>query len=115
MIVGIDAFVAIPFARLRKENKAFRFALIKIINVCVNIGFNLFFLVLCPKIIAQNPDSLISLVYSEEIGVGYAFISNLIASSVTLLLLFPEIFRIKIALHITNSGNRPRRIRRRLV
>jgi len=95
-IVGLDAFTAIPFARLRKENKAFRFAMIKIINVSVNIGFNLFFLILCPRLIAQNPDSAISLVYSEDIGVGYAFISNLIASSITLLLLFPEIFRIKL-------------------
>ena len=94
-IVGLDAIAAIPFARLRKENKAFRFAMIKIINVCVNIGFNLFFLILCPRIIAQNPESIISLVYSEDIGVGYAFISNLIATSVTLLLLFPEIFGIK--------------------
>jgi O-antigen/teichoic acid export membrane protein len=95
IIIGIDAFTAIPFARLRKENKAFRFAMIKIINVTVNIGFNLFFLLLCPKLIAQNPDSFVTLVYSEDVGVGYAFISNMIASFVTLLLLFPEIFRIK--------------------
>jgi O-antigen/teichoic acid export membrane protein len=48
---------------------------------------------LCPKLIENNPDSIIRLVYSTEIGVGYVFISNLLASLVTLLLLLPEIFK----------------------
>jgi O-antigen/teichoic acid export membrane protein len=94
-IVGIDAFSAIPFARLRQQNRALRFTIIKIINVCVNIGFNLYFLVLCPYLSEHNPQSPLLSVYSENVGVGYAFISNLIATLVTLLLLLPEIVRIK--------------------
>lgn len=94
-IIGLDAFSAIPFAKLRQENKALRFTIIKIINICVNIGFNLFFLVLCPYIASKNPDSVILTFYSADVGVGYAFISNLIASIVTLILLLPDIIKIK--------------------
>ncbi len=63
------------------------------INIGFNIAFNLFFLLLCPKLIENKPDSVIRLVYSPEIGVGYVFISNLLSSVVTLLLLLPEIFK----------------------
>jgi O-antigen/teichoic acid export membrane protein len=94
IIVGADAFTAIPFAQLRQQNRAFRFAWIKIINVSVNIFFNFFFLLLCPYLLKHDPDSFINAVYDPSIGIGYAFISNLIASLVTLILLFPDIFKI---------------------
>jgi O-antigen/teichoic acid export membrane protein len=96
LIIGIDAFASIPFARLRQQNKAFRFAVIKVINVVVLIVLNVFFLWVCPWIAESNPDSLLLVFYSPEIGVGYAFISNLIASIVTLILLIPDIFKIRL-------------------
>jgi O-antigen/teichoic acid export membrane protein len=92
IIIGIDAFLAIPFARLRQKNKALKFAIIKIINVLTNIGFNFFFFLVCPRIYANNPDSLLLSAYDPSIGVGYAFISNLLASIITLILLVPEIW-----------------------
>lgn len=95
-IVGLDAISAIPFAKLRQQNKALRFVVIKVINVLINIGLNLFFLVYCPKIIAQNPDSIFQNIYNENIGVGYAFISNLIASIVSFMFLIPTIFTSKL-------------------
>ncbi|NTW24566.1 MAG: oligosaccharide flippase family protein, partial [Lentimicrobium sp.] len=77
------------------ENKPIRFALIKIANIVVNIGMNLFFILLCPYILSTHPDSgiagLIGKIYNPEIGVGYIFISNLIASVLTLVMLIPEI------------------------
>ena len=94
IIVGTDAFTSIPFARLRLQNRAFRFAWIKIINVVVNIFFNFFFLLFCPWFLKENPESSLALIYNADIGVGYAFISNLIASLVTLILLLPDIFKV---------------------
>jgi len=88
MIVGIDAFAAIPFARIRLYNRATRYALIRIAEVSVNIGLNLFFLYYCPHH-ADHP--LVSMLYRAEIGVGYVLISNLTASLVKLLLLSTEI------------------------
>lgn len=94
IILAIDAFTAIPFARLRLNNRPLKFAFVKLVNIGFNIGFNLFFLLLCPKIIENNPDSVLNAVYNRNIGVGYVFISNLLASFITLIMLFPEIFRI---------------------
>jgi len=96
VILGIDAFTALPFARLRLNNRPVKFAAVKVINIAFNIGFNLFFLSVCPKIFQNNPDSLIRIIYSPEIGVGYVFISNLLASLITLILLLPEIFRVSL-------------------
>jgi len=46
IIIGFDALTAIPFAYLRQQNKALKFALIKLINIIIFIGLNLFFLLL---------------------------------------------------------------------
>ena len=95
LIVALDAFTAIPFAWLRYKNRAVRFSVIKIINVSVNIGLNIFFLWLCPMVLEHNPESVLKAVYNPELGVGYVFVSNLVASIVTLILLLPVIFRFK--------------------
>jgi O-antigen/teichoic acid export membrane protein len=95
LIVALDAFTAIPFAHLRQKNKALRFSVIKVVNVLVNIGLNFFFLWLAPRMLAHNPDSWVKIVYDPEVGVGYAFIANLISSVITLILLIPDIFSIK--------------------
>ncbi|MEN8226963.1 MAG: oligosaccharide flippase family protein [Bacteroidota bacterium] len=88
LIVGIDAFTSIPFARIRLYNRAGKYAIIRIVEVSINIGLNLFFLYYCPK----HPESeLVSMVYSEEIGVGYVLIANLIASLSKIMLLSSEI------------------------
>ena len=95
IIVALDAFTAIPFAHLRQRNKALRFSILKIINVLVNVGLNFFFLWLAPKMLALNPDSWVRLVYDPTIGVGYAFIANLVSSGLTLILLLPDLFSVK--------------------
>ncbi len=98
-ILALDAFSAIPFARLRRQNKARRFTLVKLVNISSNILFNLFFLLLCPYLqrTAGSPVLLqiIDYVYTPSVGVGYVFISNLLASAVTMLFLVPEFRGIK--------------------
>ncbi len=90
-IIGFDALSAIPFARLRLEGKAIQFATIKFINIGLNIGFNLFFLLLCPYLINQGFTAF-EHIYNPDFQIGYIFISNLIASAATLLLLVPTYF-----------------------
>ena len=97
-IVSIDAFTSIPFARLRLDNRPIKFALIKMVNIGLNIGFNLFFLSLCPWILRNHPDFPLKDIYSPEIGVGYVFIANLLASLSTLVLLYKEIFRMRFSI-----------------
>jgi O-antigen/teichoic acid export membrane protein len=98
IILGCDAFSAIPFAKLRELGKPKRFAIIKSINIAINIGLNLFFIAFC-KNVYDAPESVfkpfVELVYNPTIGIGYIFISNLFASIITLLLLIPEIKAVK--------------------
>jgi O-antigen/teichoic acid export membrane protein len=89
--VALDAISSIPFARLRLESKPVRFAVLKSINIALSIALNLFWIYLCPKLLQANPDSLIRYVYNPSIGIGYAFLSYLVASSVTLLLFLPDL------------------------
>ncbi|MGZ8191095.1 MAG: lipopolysaccharide biosynthesis protein [Methylococcaceae bacterium] len=95
IILTLDAVAAIPFARLRAENRAFRFAGIKVAEILVTIALSLFFIVYCPKVYTENPHSwieqIISRLYQPSIGLGYIFIANLIASSFKFLLLAPQL------------------------
>ena len=68
--VGIDAFSSLPFSYLRYKKRPVRFAMLKFANIGLNIGLNLFFLVLCPWIWKQAPD-LISWFYDPGFGIGY--------------------------------------------
>lgn len=95
VIVALDAATSIPFAHLRLKGKAVRFASLKLVNIFFNIFFNLFFLSLCPYILKSNPESFIRLIYDPSFGVGYVFIANLLASVITLIMLIPEIRKIK--------------------
>jgi O-antigen/teichoic acid export membrane protein len=70
LIMLMDAAVAIPFARLRLEKKALRFALIKIINVIILVGLNFYFL---------------KVAYDPAINIGFVFLANLIANAFFLL------------------------------
>ncbi len=91
-IVGLDALAAIPYARLRAQNRPWRFAITRLTGIAVNIGLVLFFLLLCPWLIEHGPERikpLVNGVYSPDIGVGYVFIANLAATIITLLMLVP--------------------------
>jgi len=94
IIVGLDAISSIPLAKLRADNKAIKFVFVNFANIIVFVGLNLFFLAYClPKYNAGETNWLITNLYNPEIGVGYVFISNLIAVCVKFLLLLPEIFK----------------------
>ena len=90
--VAIDAFTNIPFAYLRFRRKAWTFAAIKLINIGVNIGLNLFFLLVCPAIMDSAPQ-LISWFYiplgGEAFGVGWIFLANVVSTLVVLACLVP--------------------------
>lgn len=91
IIVGLDAVSSIPLAKLRAENKALKFAVANFANIIVFVGLNLFFLAYCRPLYAEGTTNwLINTFYNPEIGVGYVFISNLIASVVKFMILIPE-------------------------
>ncbi|MBC7744893.1 MAG: polysaccharide biosynthesis C-terminal domain-containing protein [Flavobacterium sp.] len=91
-ILGLDAISSIPFVWLRYQNKALKFVSGKLLSIGVNIFFVLFFLVLCPYLLKNDPENFLLNLYNPGIGVGYVFISNLVASVVTLLFLYKELY-----------------------
>jgi len=94
MIIGFDALTAIPFAKLRQENKARKFAMLKLTNILINIGFNLLFFIIFPvwaKLDSGAGRILADTFYNPEIRVGYVFISNLLASAITFFVMIPDI------------------------
>ncbi|MDR2836640.1 MAG: oligosaccharide flippase family protein [Bacteroidales bacterium] len=93
-IIFLDAVISIPFAKLRIQNKASKFAIYKILNICFNIGFNIIFFALCPYLLEKNI-TFVSNFYKPEIGIGYIFISNLLGNIITFLMLIPEIIKVK--------------------
>lgn len=95
LIVAMDALTAIPFAKLREQNRPKRFAAIKIINIIINLGMNFFFFSLCKHAFENAPDSFFGNFYNPEIGIGYTFVAQLIANVVSFFFLIPELSRIR--------------------
>ncbi len=93
-LIGIDTLAVIPFAWLRFEHKALRFASLKLVNILVNVGLNYFFLWYCPLAMAGEfllGKAFIARIYDPELGKGYVFLSNLMANALYIPLLLPVI------------------------
>lgn len=83
-ILALDALVVLPFVWFRANEKPMRYAVIKIINVCINLGLNLFFFLVLPKWAVNS--EFWQPFWNPENKVAYVFISNLIASAATLVM-----------------------------
>ena len=93
-IVAFDALTALPFARLRLTNRPVKFAVLKTLNILVNIISLFFFLEVLPRLIDGGWD-LGNTFYDQTDRIKYVFIANFIASAIILLLLLPDYFKIK--------------------
>ena len=85
--VAIDAFMAIPFAYLRYLHRPIKFAMLKIINILLNIALNLLYLIVLPAL-KLNPFGI----YDEQftLDVAFVFYINLFCTCATLLMLWKE-------------------------
>ena len=87
IIVALDAITAVPFAKLRKNNQAKLFTVIKIANVCLNIGLNLFFLLVIPETALAISEKM----FGPQAGLlVWVLISNVLSSLLSLVLLLPQ-------------------------
>ncbi|MEW6701257.1 MAG: polysaccharide biosynthesis C-terminal domain-containing protein [Bacteroidota bacterium] len=74
-ILILDTLAIVPFASLRLERRAGKFTAIKLANILINIALNFI------------------LVLKYKLGIEAIFIANLIASSFSLAVLIPDIFK----------------------
>ncbi len=91
LILALDALAIVPFAKLRSEGRPIRFGAIKLANIGIMVILNLFFIAFVPYLI--NEEGALGVWctswYRNE-WIGYVFISNIVASAMTFLLLLPE-------------------------
>jgi len=92
-ILLLDALDIIPFAWLRANEKPTKYAIIKITNVAINIGLNLFFFLILAGVTQKN--AFLSSIYKANFEISYVLIANLIASGITLVLMLPFYAKIK--------------------
>jgi len=90
LIVALDSLAVIPFSKLRQESRPKKFAVIKLFNILVNVGLVIFFLYFCKGAAERGEKSMIASFYKAKLGIGYVFISQLVASGLTWMLLVKE-------------------------
>jgi len=102
-ILFIDGLIAIPFAKLRLEQKALKFALIKVSVISTTIILNLLFIMVLPDISAGKYliglQETVNKFYNPSLGIGYIFIANLLANLLYLPLLWKQLLQIKLSIH----------------
>ena len=90
IVVAMDAFQAIPFAYLRQQKKAIKFASLKFLFIVLNVGLNLLYFVALPELYKSYPEE-VGFIYNPNVGVGYVFYLNLVCTSIIMLCLIPEL------------------------
>lgn len=87
-IIALDALSALPYARLRKENKPRRYAFTKVVGIVVFVA-TIFFLFSYGEQVTEGSPLLRSW-YQYHWGLGFILFANLLQAAVTLLLLAGE-------------------------
>ena len=108
IIIAMDSFQSILFARLRYENKAVKFATLKTLFVFFSIALNLFVFLVLPGLriggillaLMSSPKMrafILALIswYNPDYQVGYIFIANLICTGLITLGFIPEIKKLR--------------------
>ncbi|MDB5001721.1 MAG: polysaccharide biosynthesis protein [Mucilaginibacter sp.] len=92
-----DAFCVIPFAKIRADGRPIRYGMIKCLNILLVLVLNVFTLFVIPYIIKHHlPGEQWFASWYRPKWVGYVFLSNTIASILTIFLLLPEILKLRL-------------------
>jgi len=89
-LIGLDSLCAIPFAKLRQENRPKKYAFVKLSGIIINILFTVLFLVYLPKYAESYPNNFISHWYSSNNRVGFLLLANVLQNLFIFLILFAE-------------------------
>ncbi len=99
IVVAFDAFQAILFSRLRYENRAVKFAGLKLLFIICNIMLNLFIFVAAPVLYVRYPQLMAW--YNPHYQVGYIFVVNMICTVSITLGFIPEMRKMRNGLDVT--------------
>jgi len=96
LIISFDVINAIPFAKLRIDERPVKFMIIKVAGIAINIFLNLFYLYACRKFYQAGADNFLAHIYNPDLVLEYVLIANFVSSAVTFVILIPEIFKVKL-------------------
>ena len=100
IIIFIDAAVAIPFARIRLENRPGFFALVRISSIVLTVLLNLFFLYALPSLAGGQYliflQPLAQRIYDPNLGVGYIFMANLLGNAIMVIFLWKYLLALRV-------------------
>ncbi|TFF38311.1 lipopolysaccharide biosynthesis protein [Mucilaginibacter psychrotolerans] len=92
----VDALSVIPFAKIRADGRPGRYGMLKFVNVLMFVGLNLAFIYVLPAIVKHNwLGAGIIAPWFKPGWIGYVFLSNFIANSITALMLLPEFVKLR--------------------
>jgi O-antigen/teichoic acid export membrane protein len=92
----VDALSVIPFARIRADGRPGRYGMLKFVNVLMFVALNLAFIYVLPFIVAHHlPGGYWIGSWFKHGWVGYVFLSNFVANSITALMLLPEFAKLR--------------------
>ena len=90
VVVALDALQSIPFGLLRLQNRALKFASLKLLNIFTNITLNLVVFVLLPWLNGRYP-GLSDGLYNPDNQAFYVFFINLVCTSFITIFFIPEL------------------------
>jgi len=93
-IVAVDAFCAIPFAKLRRDGRPLLFSAIKIANVVITVSTIVFLIKIAPGMYERG-NRFVHSFYNPDYIIGYVFIGNLIGSTATMIMLLPVMLKVR--------------------
>jgi O-antigen/teichoic acid export membrane protein len=95
-ILALDSVTAILFARLRFQQKAFKFAVFKTIKILSELGFNLLLFFVVPGYLAAHPESVLLDFIPATADFSYIIFAVFLSCVVCTLLFIPDIFKMKV-------------------
>ncbi len=90
IIIAFDTLSAIPFAKLRQENRPRKYAVIKVSGIILNLILTVFILYAGQKYVDAHPSSEFTLWYKSHSKGGLLLLPNIAQSVLTFFLLFRE-------------------------
>jgi O-antigen/teichoic acid export membrane protein len=97
-ILAVDSFTSILFARLRFQNKAYKFALFKTVKILSETAFNFILFFGVPAYFKSHPGSLLANFISLTPDFTYIIFAIFLSGIVSLLLFIPDLTALRFKL-----------------
>lgn len=93
LILSIDCFTAIYFAKLRFDNRPWLFGIFKSLKILSEVGFNLILFFWLPAWFVKHPDSILLNIIPAKPDYGYILLAILLSAVVSLVLFIPQLLK----------------------